>query len=299
MNSTRTTSTPGTRVRRPSSAATRPSAQVRFAPAPPRRPREWRQEAASRSAGSSTTAARCSYRVRSRPRRARPRTRTLVVAAVLATTIASGAAPSGALLVTRTAQASDLVVRPAGKPRGTVILIHGGAWVWGDETIYAPTARYLARRGWQAVSVDYPLRNLPAAYRHVERVARRYRGRAVAVGFSAGGTMSAWLAGRRLVRAAATICGPADLRVFAPMRVQLMWRTGRLWDWSPARVYHHAERPLLAVGGSEDHLNPPSQVRLYRRRGAHTRIVSGMVHEELPWVRRLALRFVLGPAGKL
>ena len=108
-------------------------------------------------------------------------------------------------------QFGDLYV-PSGDPRGTVALIHGGAWTSEvDLTIMRPVAQDLRREGYVVWNVEYRRDRQPgggwpgtfddvgAAIDHVAVLAEENPvdlERVVVVGHSAGGTMALWAAGR-------------------------------------------------------------------------------------------------------
>ncbi|HLK56291.1 MAG TPA: alpha/beta hydrolase, partial [Chthonomonadaceae bacterium] len=94
------------------------------------------------------------------------------------------------------------VYRPqsvTGKRPG-VVLVHGGGWVAGDKSFYAPVGNLLAARGYVAFAIDYrlaPIFHYPAQVDDVQRAVRWVRAHAAtynldpdrlgAIGDSAGG----------------------------------------------------------------------------------------------------------------
>ena len=108
-------------------------------------------------------------------------------------------------------QFGDLYV-PSGDPRGTVVLIHGGAWE-ADENldIVKPVAQDLRREGYVVWNVEYRRVGQPGggwpgtfddvgtAIDHLATLAEDHPvdlERIVVIGHSAGGTLALWAAGR-------------------------------------------------------------------------------------------------------
>jgi len=108
-------------------------------------------------------------------------------------------------------QFGDLYV-PSGEPRGTVLLLHGGAWAAEEDlTIIRPVAQDLRREGYLVWNVEYrrvglagggwpgTFDDVGAAIDHLATVAEDHPvdlDRVVVVGHSAGGTLALWAAGR-------------------------------------------------------------------------------------------------------
>lgn len=185
-------------------------------------------------------------------------------------------------------------VAPEGKPKGTILLIHGGAWVWGSSELLRARAVEYAAQGWRAVSIGYPLRDLPAAYYTVKQEALRYGRRAYAVGFSAGGTMATWLAARGMVRAAVNFGGPVDLRrSFGDQRE--LWKTDDLARWSPTRAMrqrHDRKLKMRSIAGADDpFLNSGQRALLLRHAGVRTHVLPGVGHETQSWQWAYASRY--------
>jgi acetyl esterase/lipase len=109
-------------------------------------------------------------------------------------------------------QFGDLYL-PGDEPRGTVVLVHGGAWaVDEDLSLVRPVARDLKRRGYGVWNVEYRRVGEPgggwpgtfddvgAAVDHVAALEGDHPvdpGRVVVVGHSAGGTLALWAGGRQ------------------------------------------------------------------------------------------------------
>jgi acetyl esterase/lipase len=108
-------------------------------------------------------------------------------------------------------QFGDLYV-PSGDPRGTVVLLHGGAWeAEEDLSIVKPVAQDLRREGYAVWNVEYrrvgepgggwpgTFDDVAAAIDHLAVLAEDQPvdlERVVIVGHSAGGTLALWAAGR-------------------------------------------------------------------------------------------------------
>lgn len=96
---------------------------------------------------------------------------------------------------------------PAGEPRGTVVVIHGGFWQAAyDYTLGTPLAESLADEGWAAWNLEYRRvgngGGTPATFDDVALGIDRLRDldvpldTVVTLGHSAGGHLAAWAAGR-------------------------------------------------------------------------------------------------------
>jgi acetyl esterase/lipase len=194
------------------------------------------------------------------------------------------------------AAAHDIVVRPHGRPKATVLVAHLGSWVAGAPKSSLPVSRFLAAHGYRAVSIDYSLRDVPRSYRQAELKARHYHA-AFAVGESAGGTIASWLAARRFVRAAVDVSGPEDLprweRTSLPAGfLRSIGLRGRAaWEWSPLRRYSGRSAPLLGIYWDRDPWVPLTQGKAIARRGAKLRVLLGRGHVGHTYFRA-ALRFL-------
>jgi acetyl esterase/lipase len=197
-----------------------------------------------------------------------------------------------AVLVPRQAQA-DVVVEPHAKAKANVLVVHGGGFEFGTAADDRPTAEYLAAHDYRAVSIDYPLFDVRAAYRSARRKARRYHSR-FAVGESVGGTIAAWLAAHRCVRAAVTQDAPMDLT--RPL-LRESWQDEiglhglRARRALSPRFAYAGQAPLLVLHFTGDPLVPATQARAMRRTGAQVRLLPGHHHVD-PRYRPYALRFL-------
>jgi len=105
---------------------------------------------------------------------------------------------------------------PAGEPRGSVVLVHGGFWRAAyDRHLMDELCRDLAGRGWSTWNLEY--RRLgdgggwPATFEDVETAIAAIDAPAVAIGHSAGGHLALWAAARGLVTHAVSQAGVTDL----------------------------------------------------------------------------------------
>lgn len=123
----------------------------------------------------------------------------------------------------------------------------------GEASAEKDNTAYYRRHGLNALSVEYPLFDLPGAHRRASVIARRYarRGPVFAAGTSAGGGIAAYLAATGAVRAAVGVCpltnyvvwspGPWKFIVRAPRastRARYSTSYGRRIIKSPLRLYH-------------------------------------------------------------
>jgi len=160
-----------------------------------------------------------------------------------------------AVLVGAALGASAALPVAAGAERPVVLLIHGGAWLFGDASDMDDVAVIARRQGFQPVSVDYPLKYPVRANLYTQRVARRWadRGRAVyAYGESVGGTMAEVLAARCLVEAAAANSSPPDLIRWPEPDQPSVFAREPLRPYSP---FHLRQcNPVLAMHSPDDGL---------------------------------------------
>lgn len=178
-----------------------------------------------------------------------------------------------AMVVGAAASRADVVTHARGRPRATVLMLHPGAYLFGDARVEQPFADRFAAAGFRVVALDYPLGNVPAAERYAARAVRRYRA-AFAVGQSAGGTLAAYLDVRGLVRAAVDVSGPTDFLTF-PELWRGWWREIGLRTVaarraaSPATLCCRRQAPLMEAYSPQDRVVPYSQAR----RLEHARLV--------------------------
>jgi dipeptidyl aminopeptidase/acylaminoacyl peptidase len=179
-----------------------------------------------------------------------------------------------------------VVQRPAGTPRGIVLVIHGGAWLdVGRDAVASMRgdARRLTRRGWITVRIDH--RPLHRAYGDVQRqydaLRRRHpRTRICVHGASSGGHLALMLAARRpSVDCVIAVGAPSDLvRWPAGARgvwdsVQRLKRRVSLRRWSPARRARSIRQPVLLIHDRADAIVPFGQSETLARRLPRGRLV--------------------------
>ncbi|MCW3017144.1 MAG: hypothetical protein JWO02_4236 [Solirubrobacterales bacterium] len=177
---------------------------------------------------------------------------------------------------------------PVGSVRGTMLLIHGGAWQdqRGDaRRTMASAALTLRANGWRVVDIAYSpgpspggsgvdpwpmFRDVVAFY---DQVRHAYAGPICAYGESAGGHLAAMLATERPSLTCAVLnAAPLDLRTLlrqsspagaAAIRQTFGTRRSVLDAWSPARRWGPDNDATLvfATAASNDEVVPPQQLR--------------------------------------
>ena len=206
-----------------------------------------------------------------------------------------GLAAIAYLLAAAPAQASDPVCRPSKPAAATVVVIEGGGFVlpgWAD----LGTCRALARHGFRAVSISYPLHDLPGAVKTTMRKLRRERRHGLPVcvlGESSGGTLAELAAVEGRVPAAVAVAAPTNLLDWSPggPAAEREWSSpAAYWrDVGATRRERRAASPLFRIGARpsplllfhspEDEVVPIAQARslagkvpgaqLRRLRGRH------------------------------
>ena len=193
----------------------------------------------------------------------------------------------------------------AAAERPVVLLLHGGAWLFGDASDMRHTAVIAREEGFRPVSVDYPLKYPVRANLYTQRVARRWadRGRSVfAYGESVGGTMAEVLAARCLVEAAAANSAPPDLirwpepdqpSVFArePLRP---YSPFHLPQCSPVLAMHSPADGLVDFRFAREYAERYRPVTLRRLSGIHVgneRTRRARARVGLHWLALQASRF--------
>lgn len=191
---------------------------------------------------------------------------------------------------------------PDARPKATVLLFHQGGWVMGSASMLKDECEAFARRGFEALSVAYPLHDYFGSLRAAERAVRWRRGRRVyAVGWSAGGNLSAMLAVRGQIAGAVAVAAPTNL---------LKWQDDSYWHdlvpldryqrrlASPIYRYRRSDSRLLLLHSPGDTVVPYAQsVALARRTGAKLTPLTGdhlddgsALRRSLRWVGRQAAR---------
>ena len=155
----------------------------------------------------------------------------------------------------------------AAAERPVVLLIHGGAWLFGDSSDMDRVAVIARKEGFHPVSVDYPLKYPVRANLYTQRVARRWasRGRAVyAYGESVGGTMAEVLAARCLAEAVVANSAPPDLIHWPEPEGPSVFAREPLRPFSP---FHLRQcNPVLAMHSPDDGLVDFRFAREYAQR---------------------------------
>jgi acetyl esterase/lipase len=158
------------------------------------------------------------------------------------------------------------------KPKGLLILVHGGGWQANSRQVAAatPIANFYRSQGYATMNVDY--RTGAASIEDLDRFYREGRrrvGRHVpicALGGSAGGNLALTLAARHPDLACViSKAGPTDLPALKQtdrdsynLAVQRLG-AGRLVEFSPARNARHIHAALLLIYAANDPLVPVSQ----------------------------------------
>jgi acetyl esterase/lipase len=182
-----------------------------------------------------------------------------------------------------------------------IVLIHGGGFIGGDKSFYAPMGKRLAAKGYAVFSLNYrlaPKNHYPAAVDDVQRAVRWLRAHAAvyrldpdhigALGDSAGGYLVAMLGTRETrdnsdadlakfsskVQCVVDLYGPADFTLPASSTGQagiylLTQFFGKppdqavdlYKDGSPIVYVTKESAPFLIVHGTADMLVPPDQSR--------------------------------------
>lgn len=169
------------------------------------------------------------------------------------------------------------------KPRPAALMIHGGGWSAGTRADFADLARWIARQGFVAVSVDYrlvPSARWPAQADDVELAMWWLREnaatlridpqRVVVVGGSAGGHLAGWLAtsDRRSPRG-------------TPSRADAVISFWGPWDLSVSGLRDDARNMIAALVGPQA---PREASPIFRvdARTAPTMFIHGTADELVP-----------------
>jgi len=184
-----------------------------------------------------------------------------------------------------------------------ILLIHGGAFLFGNAASMQPQANEFHRLAphAQVRSVEYPLGSPDLAYDYVRRIAVRHRGPVIVYGFSAGGWVATRLAARGEITAAVTIAGVYHLDAWArfarfpPLSRAILGITSAA---GRRRLNPHpgaSAVPQLMLHGDRDPTAPLSDAKAYARedRFAHLWIMHGIGHDQPAGPVSRAMRWVL------
>jgi acetyl esterase/lipase len=171
---------------------------------------------------------------------------------------------------------------PSGPARGTMLMIHGGAWLdqRGDaRRAEASTSLAFRSQGWRVVNISYtpgpsanagPRRMLRDVVAFYDQIRRAYTGPVCAFGESAGGYLAAMLAVYRpSLKCAILDAAPLDLPTLhtIPQLVPYLRGTfgsGRpaLTQWSPARYWKQSGTRTAIFGtvAANDQIVPAQQL---------------------------------------
>jgi hypothetical protein len=162
-------------------------------------------------------------------------------------------------------QADNTLTMPQGHPRGFVLVIHGGSWIFtGPQalSLEAPEVHWLTGLGWAVYNVDYragwlSVVDVVAAYDHLRSL--HPAAPTCAYGESAGGQLAMLLAAsRRSLRCVISAGGVTALgEVPEPLRIleQHVFHD-RLQEFSPVRLASQIHGTLLCAGSSYDRIVP-------------------------------------------
>lgn len=138
-------------------------------------------------------------------------------------------------------QFADLYLPPGAAPHPAVVLVHGGYWraAYGLEHMSHLASALAATRGIAAWSVEYrrlgqagggwpgTFLDVAAATEQLRNVAEVDITRVAAAGFSAGGHLALWLAGRSRIDPASPLFEPAPLPLIAAVALAPIADLGR------------------------------------------------------------------------
>lgn len=177
---------------------------------------------------------------------------------------------------------------PVGRPRGTMLVIHGGAWMdrRGDARSMMTVASLAFRaNGWRVVDIGYssgeqpggsdPLPMLRDVVAFYDQARRAFGGPICAYGESAGGQLAAMLAiDRPSLTCAILNAAPLDLAMLVKHTVPAAVpetertfgaRTATLDEFSPALLWNRRidRTAVFATAASNDQVVPPQQLTAF------------------------------------
>jgi alpha-beta hydrolase superfamily lysophospholipase len=172
-----------------------------------------------------------------------------------------------------------------GKPRGLVILLHGGGWQPNHFAYKGefPLAAALRKRGYATVVIGYD--EGATGFREIEQVysqaRNRFHGLPICVhGISAGGTLALMLAAREPdVTCVVGLVTPTDLSTLkaqggdeAHDLAVDAFGEGQLAAWSPARYADRITAKVLLLPAQTDPVVPIAQAHEFVRRRPATQL---------------------------
>lgn len=148
------------------------------------------------------------------------------------------------------------VFLPKTKPKGTVILVHGGYWHLLDRSFLSHFAAGPLARGWRVVVPSYPLCprvRISQIVEALERLIVSNTGDVALIGHSAGGHLVSRLAGLQNVKRAVSVSGVHDLRplLATEMNETLGLTMGEAIAESPALLPQPKAQMTFWVGAAE------------------------------------------------
>ncbi len=193
------------------------------------------------------------------------------------------------------ATAQEPAVGEARSATPHLLLIHGGSFLFEDQTFEPLTRAAALSAGFIPHYLRYPLGDMPAAFQAARAEALRLRARygnsVYAYGTSAGGTLAALLAGDGLVSAAVAKAPPTDLLEWgwplgaygADYYEQIGLTPAARRRLSPLR--RPARRPLLLVHGRRDRVVSAAMSATFAAKfeRVHLWVVRGGHHTERSW----------------
>lgn len=174
----------------------------------------------------------------------------------------------------------EAITRDVPRPRGTVVLVHGGGWAGPNqerqwEIDWWPGALFRAA-GWSTSAIDYPAGKdgLDSVSQEIEAARTRTPRRPVCVyGESAGGHLALLAAAAQpRVRCVMTFGAPTDLdrwrddaaREGRALSTAFYWQTAYplfgsgegSYPWQPVRQAHRIKARVLLAGQADDEILP-------------------------------------------
>lgn len=163
------------------------------------------------------------------------------------------------------------VKRPAGKPKGVMLIFAGGAWLASPPEQVAAVRHYEERYtalGWLAINVGYRPggeQSFADVTRAYDKARRDHPGVPIcAVGESSGGHLALMLAIARPLDCVEPIDAPVDLTKGLPRSLEIETKAvfGKdLAKWSPALRAKEIHGHVLIVQAQDDRIVPAAQAK--------------------------------------